>query len=76
MGATHLPSTEFDGTAVDDQLEAEAEAGMGEPGRAHGPAAGAGRDAGHRPVFSAYADKLDAEKLRGLLRRHGEDPPL
>ena len=28
---THLPSTEFDGTAVDDQREADAEAVMGEP---------------------------------------------
>ena len=28
---THLPTTEFDGTAVDDQREADAEAVMGEP---------------------------------------------
>ena len=34
MGATHLPSTEFDGTEMDDQLEAEAEAA---PGRARRP---------------------------------------
>ena len=27
MGATHLPSTEFDGTDIEDRLEAEAEAG-------------------------------------------------
>ncbi len=32
MGATHLPSTEFDGTDIEDQLEAEAEAHAGRPG--------------------------------------------
>ena len=66
MGATHLPSTEFDGTDVDDQLEAEAEAALGEPQvemvQLLGPDGKLGTDA----MFSEYADRLDAEKLRGF----------
>lgn len=66
MGATHLPSTEFDGTDVDDQLEAEAEAALGEPPvemvQLLGPDGKLGTDA----MFSEYADRLDAEKLRGF----------
>ena len=33
MGATHLPTTEFDGTELDDQLEAQAETALGVPSR-------------------------------------------
>ena len=66
MGATHLPSTEFDGTDVDDQLEAEAEAALGEPPvemvQLLGPDGKLGTDA----MFSEYAERLDAEKLRGF----------
>jgi pyruvate dehydrogenase E1 component alpha subunit len=66
MGATHLPSTEFDGTDVDDQLEAAAEAALGEPPvemvQLLGPDGKLGTDA----MFSEYADRLDAEKLRGF----------
>ncbi|GAA1264116.1 pyruvate dehydrogenase (acetyl-transferring) E1 component subunit alpha [Arthrobacter pascens] len=64
MGATHLPSTEFDGTDVDDQLEAEA--ALGEPPvemvQLLGPDGKLGTDA----MFSEYAERLDAEKLRGF----------
>jgi pyruvate dehydrogenase E1 component alpha subunit len=66
MGATHLPSTEFDGTQVDDQLEAEAEAAMGEPAAEMVQLLGPDGTLGHDPVFSAYAEKLDAGKLRGF----------
>jgi pyruvate dehydrogenase E1 component alpha subunit len=66
MGATHLPSTEFDGTEVDDQLEAEAEAAMGEPAAEMVQLLGPDGTMGHDPVFSAYAERLDAEKLRGF----------
>lgn len=66
MGATHLPSTEFDGTAVDDQLEAEAEAAMGEPDAAMVQLLGPDGKLGTDPVYSQYAEKLDPERLRGL----------
>jgi 2-oxoisovalerate dehydrogenase E1 component alpha subunit len=66
MGATHLPSTEFDGSELDDQLEAQAEAALGEPPtemvQLLGPDGTLGTDA----VFSEYAARLDAEKLRGF----------
>ncbi|UZX05092.1 pyruvate dehydrogenase (acetyl-transferring) E1 component subunit alpha [Arthrobacter sp. CDRTa11] len=66
MGATHLPSTEFDGTAVDDQLEAEAEAAMGEPPAPMVQLLCPEGKLGTHPVFSEYAEKLDPEKLRRL----------
>ena len=66
MGATHLPSTEFDGTELDDQLEAQAEAALGVPPtemvQLLGPDGTLGTDA----LFSEYAERLDAEKLRGF----------
>jgi 2-oxoisovalerate dehydrogenase E1 component alpha subunit len=66
MGATHLPSTEFDGTAVDDQLEADAEAAMGEPPAPMVQLLGPDGKLGTDPVYSQYAEKLDPERLRGL----------
>lgn len=66
MGATHLPATEFDGTGVDDQLEAEAEAALGEPPTRMVQLLGPDGTLGEDPVFSAYANRLDAEKLRGF----------
>jgi pyruvate dehydrogenase E1 component alpha subunit len=66
MGATHLPSTEFDGTAVDDNLEAAAEAAMGEPPATMVQLLGPDGKLGTDPVFSQYAEKLDPERLRGL----------
>lgn len=66
MGATHLPSTEFDGTAVDDNLEAAAEAAMGEPPATMVQLLGPDGKLGTDPVFSHYAEKLDPERLRGL----------
>ena len=66
MGATHLPSTEFDGTGLDDQLEAEAEAALGEPAAEMVQLLGPDGTLGADPVFSEYAERLDAEKLRGF----------
>ncbi|KRE68446.1 pyruvate dehydrogenase (acetyl-transferring) E1 component subunit alpha [Arthrobacter sp. Soil736] len=66
MGATHLPSTEFDGTGLDDQLEAEAEAALGEPAAEMVQLLGPDGTLGTDPVFSEYAERLDAEKLRGF----------
>lgn len=66
MGATHLPSTEFEGTEVDDQLEAEAEAALGEPPAEMVQLLGPDGKLGSDPVFSEYADRLDAETLRGF----------
>jgi len=66
MGATHLPSTEFEGTAVDDQLEAEAEARLGSPAEPMVQLLAPDGTLGTDPQFSAYADRLDAEKLRGF----------
>ncbi len=66
MGATHLPSTEFDGTAVDDQLEAHAEAAMGEPPAQMVQFLGPDGKLGTHAVYGDYAEKLDPEKLRGL----------
>ncbi|GAC1368636.1 MAG: pyruvate dehydrogenase (acetyl-transferring) E1 component subunit alpha [Pseudarthrobacter sp.] len=66
MGATHLPSTEFDGTAVDDQREAEAEARLGGPAEPMVQLLAPDGTLGTDPVFSAYADRLDAEQLRGF----------
>ena len=63
---THLPSTEFDGTAVDDQREADAEAVMGEPPAQMVQLLGADGTLGADPVYSSYADKLTPEDLRGL----------
>ncbi|WP_211877394.1 thiamine pyrophosphate-dependent dehydrogenase E1 component subunit alpha [Pseudarthrobacter albicanus] len=66
MGATHLPSTEFDGTEMDDRLEAEAEAQLGAPATPMVQLLGPDGTLGTDPVFSEYADRLDAEKLRGF----------
>lgn len=66
MGATHLPSTEFNGTGLDDQLEAEAEAALGEPAAEMVQLLGPDGTLGTDPVFSEYAERLDAEKLRGF----------
>ena len=63
---THLPSTEFDGTAVDDQREADAEAVMGEPPAQMVQLLGPDGKLGSDPVFSSYADKLTPKTLRGL----------
>jgi pyruvate dehydrogenase E1 component alpha subunit len=63
---THLPSTEFDGTAVDDQREAAAEAVMGEPPAQMVQLLGPDGKLGSDPVFSGYANKLTPETLRGL----------
>jgi pyruvate dehydrogenase E1 component alpha subunit len=61
-----LPSTEFDGTAVDDQLEAEAEARLGGPAEPMVQLLAPDGTMGTDPVYSAYADRLDAEQLRGF----------
>ncbi len=66
MGATHLPATEFDGTAEDDRAEAAAEARLGDPEVPMVQLLGPDGTRGSDPVFSAYAKRLDAEKLRGF----------
>jgi pyruvate dehydrogenase E1 component alpha subunit len=63
---THLPSTEFDGTAVDDQREADAEAVMGEPRTQMVQLLGPDGKLGFDPVYTDYAAKLTPEVLRGL----------
>ncbi|MFJ5862127.1 pyruvate dehydrogenase (acetyl-transferring) E1 component subunit alpha [Pseudarthrobacter sp. NPDC092439] len=63
---THLPATEFDGTAVEDQREADAEAVMGEPPVKMVQLLAADGKLGHDPVYSPYAEKLTPEALRGL----------
>ncbi|MFF1252489.1 pyruvate dehydrogenase (acetyl-transferring) E1 component subunit alpha [Pseudarthrobacter sp. NPDC058329] len=63
---THLPATEFDGTAVDDQREADAEAVMGEPPAQMVQLLGADGKLGFDPVYTEYAEKLTPEKLQGL----------
>jgi pyruvate dehydrogenase E1 component alpha subunit len=66
MGATHLPSTEFDQSEVDDQREAQAEAVLGDPDVRMVQLLGPDGTLGTDPLFSAYADRLDAGKLRGF----------
>lgn len=63
---THLPATEFDGTAVEDQREADAEAVMGEPPVKMVQLLGADGKLGHDPDYTPYARKLTPEALRGL----------
>jgi pyruvate dehydrogenase E1 component alpha subunit len=63
---THLPSTEFDGTAVDDQREADAEAVMGQPPAQMVQLLGPDGTLRADPVYSRYADRLSPEDLRGL----------
>ncbi|WP_104043760.1 pyruvate dehydrogenase (acetyl-transferring) E1 component subunit alpha [Arthrobacter sp. ZGTC412] len=63
---THLPATEFDGTAVDDQREADAEAVMGEPPAQMVQLLGPDGKLGFDPVYTGYAEKLTPEKLQGL----------
>lgn len=63
---THLPATEFDGTAVDDQREADAEAVMGEPPARMVQLLGPDGKLGFDPVYTGYAEKLTPEKLQGL----------
>ena len=65
MGA-HLPSTEFDGTELDDQLEAQAEAALGAPPAEMVQLLAPDGTLGTDPVFSEYAGRLDAERLRGF----------
>ena len=78
---THLPTTEFDGTAVDDQREADAEAVMGEPPAQMVQLLGPDGKLGTDPVFTGYAQKLTPEALRGLyadmaaIRRFDVEPP-
>ncbi len=66
MGATHLPATEFDGTGMDDQQEAEAEARMGDPATPMIQLLAPDGTLGADPVYSEYARRLDPEKLRGF----------
>jgi 2-oxoisovalerate dehydrogenase E1 component alpha subunit len=66
MGATQLPSTEFDGSEADDQLEARAEAVLGDPAVPMVQLLGPDGTLGTDPVFSEYAARLDAGKLRGF----------
>ena len=66
MGATHLPATEFDGIDVDDQLEAQAEAVLGDPDVPMVQLLGPDGTLGTDPVFSEYAARLDPAKLRGF----------
>ncbi|WP_411374764.1 pyruvate dehydrogenase (acetyl-transferring) E1 component subunit alpha [Arthrobacter sp. MPF02] len=63
---THLPSTEFDGTAADDQREADAEAVMGEPPARMVQLLGPDGTLAADPVYSEYANRLTPEDLRGL----------
>jgi pyruvate dehydrogenase E1 component alpha subunit len=51
---------------VDDQLEAEAEAALGEPRAEMVQLLGPDGTLGTDSVFSEYAERLDAEKLRGF----------
>ncbi|MFE4543574.1 pyruvate dehydrogenase (acetyl-transferring) E1 component subunit alpha [Arthrobacter sp. NPDC056727] len=66
MGATHLPSTEFDGTELDDQLEAQAEADLGVPPTEMVQLLGPDGTLDTDSVFAEYAERLDGEKLRGF----------
>ena len=66
MGATQLPSTEFDGTDTDDRREAQAEAVLGDPDVPMVQLLRPDGTLGSDPVFSEYADRLDAGKLRGF----------
>lgn len=63
---THLPATEFDGTAAEDQREADAEAVMGEPPVKMVQLLDADGKLGRDPVYTPYAQKLTPEALRGL----------
>ncbi|MET3919498.1 thiamine pyrophosphate-dependent dehydrogenase E1 component subunit alpha [Arthrobacter sp. UYEF20] len=66
MGDTHLPSTEFDGTDMDDQREAAAEAQLGDPARPMVQLLAPDGTLGTDPVFSEYAARLEPEMLRGF----------
>ena len=66
MGATHLPATEFDGTDIEDRLEAEAEARLGDPAEPMVQLLAPDGTLGSDPVFSDYAERLDAGTLRGF----------
>ncbi len=66
MGATHLPSTEFDGTEVDEQREASAETVLGGPGVEMVQLLDVDGKLGEDEVYSSYAKRLDPEKLRGF----------
>jgi 2-oxoisovalerate dehydrogenase E1 component alpha subunit len=66
MGTTHLPSTEFDETEIDDRLEAQAEAALGEPGVEMVQLLNADGELGRDAVFSEYADKITPEQMRGF----------
>ena len=60
---THLPSTEFDGTAVDDQREADAEAVMGEPPAQMVQLLGPDGKLGADPVFTEYAGEAHPRRF-------------
>ncbi|MEE2523661.1 pyruvate dehydrogenase (acetyl-transferring) E1 component subunit alpha [Pseudarthrobacter sp. J75] len=66
MGATHLPSTEFDAADVDEQREASAETVLGGPGVDMVQLLDVDGKLGTDEVFSSYAQRLDPEKLRGF----------
>ncbi|MDR7159154.1 pyruvate dehydrogenase (acetyl-transferring) E1 component subunit alpha [Arthrobacter sp. BE255] len=63
---THLPSTEFDGTAIDDQRQFDAEVVMGEPPAQMVQLLGPDGKLGSDPVFSEYASRLTPDALRGF----------
>jgi len=63
---TQLPSTEFDGTDTDDRREAQAEAVLGDPDVPMVQLLRPDGTLGTDPVFSEYAARLDAGKLRGF----------
>jgi len=63
---TQLPSTEFDGTDTDDRQEAQAEAVLGDPDVPMVQLLRPDGTLGTDPVFSEYAARLDAGKLKGF----------
>jgi len=63
---TQLPSTEFDGTDTDDRREAQAEAVLGDPDVPMVQLLRPDGTLGTDPVFSEYAARLDAGKLKGF----------
>jgi len=63
---TQLPSTEFDGTDTDDRREAQAEAVLGDPDVPMVQLLRPDGTLGTDPVFSEYAGRLDAGKLKGF----------
>lgn len=66
MRTTHLPSTEFNQTDVINRIAAETEATPDQSPADMIQLLDANGKLGSDPVFSVYAKKLDAEKLRGF----------